>query len=65
VNVNNLPKTSNSSLSVWADNLLDRSLNWKVHFIGSLKQITFSDFSSSRMNNGPMCMNMNHVLHHL
>jgi len=40
VNVNNLPKTSNSSLSVWADNLLDRSLNWKdVKWLQSITKL--------------------------
>jgi hypothetical protein len=50
LNVNNLEKTSDSELAAWADNLFDRSLNWKVGFLGSCKGSNFSNFSSRRRN---------------
>jgi hypothetical protein len=50
LNVNNLEKTSDSELAAWADNLFDRSLNWKVGFLGSCKESNFSNFSSRRRN---------------
>jgi hypothetical protein len=40
LNVNNLEKTSDSELAAWADNLFDRSLNWKdVKWLQSITKL--------------------------
>jgi hypothetical protein len=44
LNVNNLEKTSDSELAAWADNLFDRSLSWKVGFLGFARGVIFPIF---------------------